>query len=176
MLVAGFGVVVSPQVQLNVCGCANNPASLGTWDNTIDSTYPPGTITTFGLAPGAAATRAGSWCSTTSSLVAKSGEAVVITFIRNAANTPVTLLASGNVTIGGFVTLRVSGERRRHRLTRTISVEAASAGPAGSGAGTARTNSSTLPSRGGSGAGARGRNRRKRQLLHQRPRSSVRRF
>ena len=29
LLVAGFGVVVSPQVQLNVCGCANNPCFAG---------------------------------------------------------------------------------------------------------------------------------------------------
>lgn len=109
MLVAGFGVVVSPQGQLNVCGCANHPASLGTWDNTIDSTYPPGTITAFGSRQ-VPLPADGVMVFSDINLVAKQGEAVVITFIRNDANTPVTLLASGNVTIGAFVTLRVSGD------------------------------------------------------------------
>ena len=43
LLVCGLGVVVSPQVQLDVCGCKNNPASLGNFDTLDAATYPPGT-------------------------------------------------------------------------------------------------------------------------------------
>ena len=43
IIVCGLGVVVSPQVQLDVCGCKNNPASLGNFDSKDTSTYPPGT-------------------------------------------------------------------------------------------------------------------------------------
>src|SRR4029079_15303928 len=42
-IVCGFGVVVSPQVQLDVCGCKNNPATLGNLDSTVPARYPPGT-------------------------------------------------------------------------------------------------------------------------------------
>jgi hypothetical protein len=42
IIVCGLGVVVSPQVQLDVCGCKNNPASLGNFDTKNPSSYPPG--------------------------------------------------------------------------------------------------------------------------------------
>ena len=43
LLVCGLGVVVSPQVQLDVCGCKNNPAASHSLDTTDSTTYPPGT-------------------------------------------------------------------------------------------------------------------------------------
>src|SRR5436190_2600840 len=43
LLICALGVVVSPQVQLDVCGCKNNPASLGSLDTSNTATYPPGT-------------------------------------------------------------------------------------------------------------------------------------
>src|SRR5262245_29243172 len=111
VLVCGLTVVVSPQIQLDVCGCKNNPASLGDFDTLNASSFPPGTIAgsrslqiplpadgvmvfnSVNLAP----------------RPADSG-ALTVSFIRNAANTPVTLLVSGNVTIAAGTTLALGGE------------------------------------------------------------------
>jgi hypothetical protein len=154
MLVAGFGVVVSPQGQLNVCGCANHPASLGTWDNTIDSTYPPGTITAVGSRQ-VPLPADGVMVFSDINLVAKPGEPVVITFIRNAANTPVTLLASGNVTIGAFVTLRVSGDAGVSADTNNLG-RGGLGGPGGFRGGDGAYQLVNFASRGGAGLGPGG--------------------
>ena len=40
LLVCAFGVGVSPQAQLDVCGCKNNPATLGYFDTADPSKKP----------------------------------------------------------------------------------------------------------------------------------------
>jgi hypothetical protein len=114
VLVCGLGVVGSSQVQLDVCGCKDNPASHGDFDSgnpatdfagatmtsatTMDIQLPPDGVMVF------------------NSITLRErppyvgGYGQTIRFIRNAANTPVTLLVSGNVTIGQYVTLTVSGD------------------------------------------------------------------
>jgi hypothetical protein len=113
LLVCILGVVVSPQVQLDVCGCKNNPASLGAFDTADAATYPPGTIMTninvmeIPLPPD------GVLVFNSINLVQRPqyvGYGLTVRFIRNAANTPVTLLVSGNVNIAPSVQLVVSGD------------------------------------------------------------------
>ncbi len=111
--VCGLGVVVTPQVQLDVCGCKNNPASLGNFDSANPASYPPGSTGTYNtidipLPPD------GVMVFNSINLAERppyvGGYGLIIHFIRNAANTPVTLLVSGNVTLGQYVQFVVSGE------------------------------------------------------------------
>ena len=113
LLVCALGVVVSPQVQLDVCGCKNNPASLGAFDTANAATYPPGTtmpnvnIMEIPLPPD------GVMIFDSLNLVQRPqyiGYGLTVRFIRNAANTPVTLLVSGNVNIATSVQLVVTGD------------------------------------------------------------------
>ena len=111
VFVCGFGVVVSPQVQLDVCGCKNNPGSLGDFNTLDPATYPPGTISAFRvlaipLPPDGVLV----FNSMNLQLRPMDGGFLPVTFTRNAANTPVTLLVSGNVTIGTSVTLNISAD------------------------------------------------------------------
>jgi hypothetical protein len=114
LLVCGLGVVVSPQVQLDVCGCKNNPASLGNVDTSDAATFPPGTISvpyppTFDIPLPAD----GVVVFNSLNLVERApyvGYGLIVRFIRNAANTPVTILVSGNVNIRTRVQLVVSGD------------------------------------------------------------------
>jgi len=111
VFVCGFGVVVSPQVQLDVCGCKNNPASLGNFNTLDPSTYPPGTITGSRIleiplpADGVMV-----FNSMNFQLRPADAGFLPVTFIRNAANTPVTLLVSGNVTIATSVHVNLSAD------------------------------------------------------------------
>jgi hypothetical protein len=112
VFVCGFGVVVMPQaVQLDVCGCKNNPASLGDFNTLDPSTYPAGTITAFRVlqipvpADGVMVFR-----SMNLQFRPQDAGFLPITFIRNAANTPVTLLVSGNVTLGTNTQLNLSAD------------------------------------------------------------------
>jgi hypothetical protein len=113
LLVCGLGVVVSPQVQLDVCGCRNSPGTLGSLEATDPSTYPPGTTSLqintmeIPLPPDGVLVFNGI------NLVERPpyiGYGLTVRFIRNAANTPVTILVNGNVNIGTRVTLQVSGD------------------------------------------------------------------
>ena len=113
LLVCALGVVVSPQVQLDVCGCKNSPASLGSFDTADPATYPPGTMMTninimeIPLPPD------GVMVFNSLNLVQRPqyiGYGLTVRFIRNAANTPVTLLVSGNVNIATSVQLVVTGD------------------------------------------------------------------
>ena len=113
LLVCGLGVVVSPQVQLDVCGCKNNPASLGNFDTGDISTYPPGSTSTYNtvdipLPPDGVMVF--------NNIIVRErppyvgGYGFTVRFIRNAANTPVTLLVSGDVTLGSYGSINVSGD------------------------------------------------------------------
>jgi hypothetical protein len=122
VLVCGLGVVVSPQVQLDVCGCKNNPASLGNFDTADPTTFPPGNISTYNsidlqLPPD------GIMVFNNINLVERPpyiGYGMTVRFIPNAANTPVTLLVSGNVTIGLRATIVLSGENGVHGSTNVL--------------------------------------------------------
>ena len=113
-LVCVLGVVVSPQVQLDVCGCKNSPATLGNFDTANPATYPPGTtfpsinFMDIPLPPDGVMifdsinlTERPAWV----------GYGLTVRFIPNAANTPVTLLVAGNVTMGLRTTISVSGDQ-----------------------------------------------------------------
>jgi hypothetical protein len=96
--------------QRDICGCAGNPNSLGAFDALDSTTYPPGTISgtrvltiplpedgilifdSFNVQPRPADIGF-----------------LPVRFARNAANTPVTLLVSGDVTIATSSEINVSG-------------------------------------------------------------------
>lgn len=113
IIVCGLGVVVSPQVQLDVCGCKNNPASLGNFDSKDTSTYPPGTTSNAVNTMEIPLPADGVLVFNSINLVERPpyiGYGLTVRFIRNAGNTPVTLLVNGDVNIGQSVTLTVAGD------------------------------------------------------------------
>ncbi|MBI3825759.1 MAG: hypothetical protein HY294_07180, partial [Candidatus Rokubacteria bacterium] len=77
---------------------------------------------------------------------------VTVTFTRNAANTPVTLLASGDVSIGGTITLdgQVGGDGS---LSIQLQPNGGRGGPGGSDGGTGANGLLTLTSASGLGPG-----------------------
>src|SRR5688572_18705728 len=113
LLVCGLGVVVTPQVQLDVCGCKNHPASLGNFDSADPATYPPNSVTTntsidIRLPPDGVMVFNNITVRERPPFVG--GHGFTVRFIRNAANTPVTLLVSGNVTLHQCGVISVSGD------------------------------------------------------------------
>jgi hypothetical protein len=113
IIVCGLGVVVSPQVQLDVCGCKNNPASLGNFDSKDTSSYPPGTTSNNVNTMEIPLPADGVLVFNSINLVERPpyiGYGLTVRFIRNAGNTPVTLLVNGDVNIGQSVTLSVAGD------------------------------------------------------------------
>ena len=113
IIVCGLGVVVSPQVQLDVCGCKNNPASLGNFDSKDTSTYPPGTTSNAVNTMEIPLPADGVLVFNSINLVERPpyiGYGLTVRFIRNAGNTPVTLLVNGDVNIGPSVSLTVAGD------------------------------------------------------------------
>jgi hypothetical protein len=113
IFVCGLGVVVSPQVQLDVCGCKNNPAAYGSFDTANAATYPPGTFMSTINVMEVPLPADGVMVFDSINLVQRPGYigyGLTVRFIRNAANTPATLLVRGNVTIESSVRLMVSGD------------------------------------------------------------------
>ena len=113
VLVCALGVVVSPQVQLDVCGCKNNPATLGDFDTASPAPFPPGItltgINTIDIQLPPDGVMVFNSINVRERPPYVGGYGMTVRFIRNAANTPVTLLVSGNVTIGQYATLTVAG-------------------------------------------------------------------
>jgi hypothetical protein len=111
-LVFGLGAVVSPQVQLDVCGCKNNPASLGNFDTADLSTYPPGSTSTYNTVD---VPLPADGVLVFNSITVRErapyvgGYNFTLRFIRNAANTPVTLLVKGDLYLGYSSSINVSG-------------------------------------------------------------------
>jgi hypothetical protein len=105
ILVTGaFAAAATAQPQLDICGCKNHPASLGDFDTAVPSTYPPGTTSdgastmTIPLPPD------GILVFNSVFLRQLVGYAqLTINFVRNPANTPVTILVSGDASITGSV-------------------------------------------------------------------------
>lgn len=90
------------QAQLDICGCAGAP-SLGAFDTADPASYPPGTTTNGSLIT----------IPLPDDGVLVFDSLSVASFVQfggNAANTPVTLLVKGDVTITNFGTLSVEGQ------------------------------------------------------------------
>jgi hypothetical protein len=113
-IVCGFGVVVSPQVQLDVCGCKNNPGTLGNLDSTIPASYPPGTTSNTYNTMEIPLPDDGVLVFDSINLVERppyvGGYGLTVRFVRNAGNTPVTILVKGDVNIAQYVTLTVAAD------------------------------------------------------------------
>ncbi len=115
LFVCGLGVVVSPQVQLDVCGCKNNPATLGNLDTgDTSATLPPGVTVTSGTTMDIQLPADGVMVFNNLTIRERppyvGGYGFTVRFIRNAANTPVTLLMTGNVTIAPYGSINIVGE------------------------------------------------------------------
>jgi hypothetical protein len=111
LFVCGFTAVVSPQIQLDVCGCKNSPASLGNFDTLNSASYPPGTVSAFRVLQ-VPLPADGVLVFNSVNLQARPSDnnSLTVTFVRNAANTPATLLVAGNVSIPSSTTVTLTGD------------------------------------------------------------------
>jgi hypothetical protein len=117
------GSLVHAQVQIDICGCTNNPASLGDLDSgstltaaqqqvmtrgfrTLDIQLPPDGVLVFDSMNLRAAPNE-SCC-------------LIVTFTRSVANSPATLLVKGNVTLPTNNTLTLNGEQGTDASTNTL--------------------------------------------------------
>ncbi|PYN29442.1 MAG: hypothetical protein DMD98_21125, partial [Candidatus Rokuibacteriota bacterium] len=116
-----LGADVGEGQQRDICGCANDPNSLGDFDAINQATYPPGTTRT--AVNGGGHNRITLPLPASGVLSFKSFAAPYgnffggccdnrtdIVFARNAANNPVTILVAGDVQIGPSVFLMVNGD------------------------------------------------------------------
>jgi hypothetical protein len=119
LLAAG---AANAQTTTDFCGCAGSPDSLGDFVLSDSATYPPGTVGTpsspftdfFGSCDDAIRIPAPPdgvlvFDSMTVSGTSTRGCRLHLTFLRNAANTPITLLVKNDVTIGNNARINVSG-------------------------------------------------------------------
>ncbi len=99
--------------QLDICGCAGNPNSLGAFDTTDATTYPPGTTSgnTFLTIPLPEDGILIFDSFTVQPRPSDSGNFLQVFFAPNEANTPVTLLVRGDVTTALRGNINVSGSR-----------------------------------------------------------------
>ncbi len=111
-----FAFAPSSHAQLDFCGCSGLPGSLGAFDTRVLASYPPGTISQFRLLriplPPDGVLVFDSFTlnfRTGANGTIDDAASLTVDFVPNAANTPVTILVKGNVTIGGAVTLNVNG-------------------------------------------------------------------
>jgi len=113
MTVIACGVLITERAglaALDICGCIGNPKSVGTLDTVTRSGFPPGTVDTFRSitipVPADGVIIANS---VNFSLRPEEGCCLNIIFVANQANTPLTILSSGDVNIGPSVTLTLAG-------------------------------------------------------------------
>ena len=114
MALIGCGVAIAgsrAMADLDICGCLNSPKSLGALDTIARSGFPPGTVDSFRqiVLP---VPDDGVLVFNSVNLAVRPEEGCCLNIVlaRNQANTPITILASGDVTIGSSVTLIVSGD------------------------------------------------------------------
>jgi hypothetical protein len=108
--IAGILALGSPAAaQLDVCGCQGHPQSLGRFDMADPTTHPPGTTSVNRLVT-IPLPQSGVLIFDSFRAVRPDTAAWTIRFGRNAANTPVTILVAGEVTIGVSVTMLVQGD------------------------------------------------------------------
>ena len=116
MVLAGVMLMwpFAAQAQFDICGCEGHPQSLGAFDASDSSTYPLGTTTSgscgsFSITIPLPEDGVMVFESFTAFVGNCFGPDTTIRFRRNAANTPVTMLVAGNVTIGSRVVLNIQG-------------------------------------------------------------------
>jgi hypothetical protein len=155
LLVIAFEMTGSAQ-QLDICGCKNNPATLGAFDTLNSATWPPGTTSAFRLIqlplPADGVMVFGSM-----NLQPRPSDSGVLTvaFIKNAANTPATLLVSGNFTLATSTTLSVAGDNGLNASTDTLGT-GGNGGPGGNRGGDGAYQLVNFASIGGVGLGPAG--------------------
>ena len=103
--------LATPAAALDICGCAGHPDSLGAFDIADDTTWPPGSTFNAGNNGGLTIPlpEDGVMIFDSFRLVSVVGFTTYLRFVRNTANTPVTLLVAGDVVIGGSSSLYVAG-------------------------------------------------------------------
>jgi hypothetical protein len=111
-LVAG-GLVLAGRAGIaafDICGCVNSPKSLGVFDTVARTGFPPGTVDNFRdiripvPADGTLILNGANFL-----VRPEEGCCLSVTFVGNQANTPLTILVSGDVNIGNSVTLFLNG-------------------------------------------------------------------
>jgi hypothetical protein len=146
---------VSSAQQLDICGCKNNPA-LTAFDTLNQATWPPGTQQAFRLIQ-IPMPADGVLAFSSMNVVTRPSDAGLLTvaFIKNAANTPLTLLVSGNFTIGSGTTLTVAGDDGVAANTNTLGT-GGNGGPGGNRGGDGGYQLVNFASIGGTGLGPAG--------------------
>src|SRR5436305_3242838 len=108
LMIAAALAIVGHAQQLDVCGCKNNPGNLGSFDTLNTATYGPlGVSTTLVNSKLQIPLPAdGVLVLSGMNLQPRSndGGSLTVSFVKNAANSPVTLLIDGNLTIASNVT------------------------------------------------------------------------
>lgn len=155
LLALAIGTVSSAQ-QLDICGCKNNPATLGAFDTLNSATWPPGTQQAFRSIQ-IPLPADGVMVFSSMNLQPRPSDvgSLTVSFIKNAANTPVTLLVSGNVTIATSTFLTVSGDDGVGASTNTLGT-GGNGGPGGSRGGDGAYQLVNFASIGGAGLGPSG--------------------
>jgi hypothetical protein len=156
LLLAVAYQTAAPAQQLDICGCQNSPASLGNFDTLNSATYPQGTVSAFRSLQ-IPLSADGVMVFNSMNLQPRPTDAgfLTVSFIRNAANTPVTLLVSGNVTIGTSTVLTVAGDAGTHANTDTLGT-GGTGGPGGNRGGDGAYQLVNFAAIGGAGLGPSG--------------------
>jgi len=115
LTLAACGVLLAGRAglaDLDICGCINSPKSLGAFDTLTRSGYPPGTIDNFrSIVIPVPADGVLVFNSMNVASRPEEGCCLTVSFARNAANTPLTILVSGDVNIvGPSVTVNLSAD------------------------------------------------------------------
>ena len=127
LLVATALAMVSHAQQLDICGCKNNPGNLGTFDTLNATTLQ----SVFGVSPNVVNQKIQVPLPADGIMVLSGmnlqprpadGGFLVVSFIKNAANTPVTLLIDGNLTLASGVTFTVSGDPGTSGSTNALGI------------------------------------------------------
>jgi hypothetical protein len=127
LLVATALAMVGHAQQLDICGCKNNPGNLGTFDTLNAATMQ----SVFGVSPIIVNQKIQVPLPADGVLVLSGmnlqprpadGGTLTVSFIKNAANTPVTLLIDGNLTLATNTTLTVSGDVGTNGSTNGLGV------------------------------------------------------
>lgn len=147
---------------LDICGCAGSSTSLGAFDSNIPASWPPGTTISqeclFSTGMITIPLPADGVMVFDSFRVSNSHNNqcnVSVTFARNAANTPVTLLVRGSVLVDGLDVLSVSGSDGSNGTATTAGV-GSRGGPGGFVGGDGAYQAANLAVDGGDGIGPGG--------------------
>ena len=138
----------------DICGCRNHTQTLGSFDMGIPATHPPGT-TSINRVVTIPLPADGVLVFDSFRAVRPDTGAWTIQFQRNPANTPVTILVKGDVTIGQIVTVAMDGDNGVGSSGNVISLGGLG-GPGGFRGGDGALRVVTQVEDGGSGLGPAG--------------------